>query len=381
MLRPLRNQRTEKCSGKICCFPIENCDFFRGIESDLLSMESPPLEAKPEVVRLRPRRPESRSSRTGEHLGSIVLGVIIIAFGGKLRAEDLPPSAMTKLITNIKAGETNYETIIVKGKCVSSSYDAAGQLTYARVDRQYVFSRDHKLMKVEREGDIHLPGKDPERKVIPVDELVFYAPNSTVYLSNKRTIARVEERELPSPFPLEFGINFTFGSDGEVKCFSDFLEESLKLRKITLGVDPKYPSLIFIDDHAGRARFKYWIDPLRGYLVVRKEVFLVSVDSLKEVLFEYSEVKPKQYDGVWFMESGRRVRRNIVHEDEKTGDVVTSREELAIQVSKFETNPIFVKDEMVFNPRNFPYLSHIFLPKTNERINLRTGVKTKWLDE
>ena len=316
---------------------------------------------------------------------SILAGWSAPLDGGEI-AKDV---SIPEIIRHVKENEAKLESVVIEGSSENIQYDVSGKPTFVQVDRSYRFSRSGPLFRVERQGEQYTKQKKSDT-LVPVerDETIFCSPVSVVYVYNSRiTHARKALFfERPTPFPLQFGYQFRWDYEsGEILPFSTETEKLLKdgtwsAREIKdpTGQNAQSPNLVLLERNERwhnrfDYRYRYWIDPDRGYLVVKQEYHQLIPALNRELLLAKEEVVPKQFNGVWFVESAHSDNYNVVGENPAAKEIFLTRIEETFKVTKFQAGVKFKPGELEFSEKNFPQLQTIQNAQTNELVDVQTG--------
>jgi hypothetical protein len=285
------------------------------------------------------------------------------------------------VVEQIRANETNALSVVIEGTYEWQDYNSTGQLTYVHADSFDRFSRHGSLIKVECHGASHpLDGNTGNFVTVPHDEVIFYSPESTIFVYSGFRLARREAVEEPFFFPLYFGYGLRYDyKKGEIVALSPALEAYVKGGYLKWRKDSDDPGLIVLEETDPTGRFKWWIDPKHGCLIVKMESYLkLHGLSKPEILLEKVEAVPKQFDGHWFIGSAHRVQ---YYTDDWTAAVegFVSRAERTITITNFHSGATFRPGELEFSTNKFPALEFIYDRKKNEVLDLKTGKRSAWV--
>lgn len=167
-----------------------------------------------------------------------------------------------------------------------------------------------------------------------------------------------------------------------MKGYSSELGDLLKKNLLKLGRDPADPKLLLLETGHAKVKYRFWIDPERGYLIVKKEVYWIyEKPTRREVLAERMEVVPKKFGDDWFIERG--VSEVYNPDPRMVGDAafpeLVKFHEAKITVTNFQSGVKFKPGELEFSAKQFPKLEYITDREKNEELDVLTGRRKTWL--
>jgi hypothetical protein len=319
--------------------------------------------------------------RTGtkHRITYLIACVLLVQWGclpRLLRADPAENISAREIIEHISANEANLSSVAIEGKYVNADIDANGQVVYIRRFPTYRFSRSGTLMKVERQGE-HIIRDESSNELVTLElnEVVFYSPESSVTVDLDQMIADKDKPESPFPFPLEFGYGLNYLAEGgQIRSQAGVLNELASAGLLSCRNDDNAPPLVILETTRGRVSFRDWIDPTRGYLLVRSE----AREQLPEpwattFLLERDEVVPMQFGSNWYIASARRETHTVVSRDANSRSVLARRKEEELTVTNFRAGVAFEPGELEFSTNKFPGLRMLIDRLARERIDMETG--------
>jgi len=281
---------------------------------------------------------------------------------------------MNEVIEHQCSNESIIQSILVEGMYKAVDYDQTGKITYVRKYNYFSFSRSNDLMRVRRRGYENNVLQGPEEMSEYKD--LFYSPAPTVEVNHRQT-ALISLAERPQPYPLDFGYGLDYRDDlNKLVPRSSGWESSNKEGILTVRQDPANPSLILLEAHRNEVRCLTWIDPARGNLIVRRKIYEVLPDSLnQELVWDESEIIPKQFGKTWFFEKAWRETYQPYYETNGVpvlGKNYLQKEEI-FTVTNFVAGASFKPDEFEFSTNNFPGLMVLQDKVGGKTIDLTTG--------
>jgi hypothetical protein len=285
------------------------------------------------------------------------------------------------VIEHMRANETNVMSVVIQGMYEATSYSPGGRITNVKKLRLYRFSRSGLFVKVERSGEELIPEKDSD-KLHPLDlnEVIFYSPQSTVYVDLNQMVAHRRPVERPYPFPLDWAYGLRYLPDGQqIRRFSHVLESLLGQKLLSWSRDATNPNQIVLEVIRDRIKFRYWVDTEHGYLLVRMEGWESFPRPFnQELLVEKIEVTPKAYNGQWFIGSATRQESQVVFANPITLKLHLERTEEVLTISSFRAGIDFPEGELVFSQDRLAHLKALFDGIARETLELRTGNRIPW---
>lgn len=272
------------------------------------------------------------------------------------------------IIAGIRANEANLNSVLIEGRYESQDCSPVGQVMAQRTDYTNTFMRAGELVKMVRvRKTVHSQDGDLET--------LFYTPKSTTWVYGENHLASIEPPEKPFPFPLYYGFVVRYLVDGQARIsgIAASLEKRAHEGSLTFKVAPEDPSLILAEWTVDQIRGRYWVDPNRGYLVVKLVGETVLPKPWNRVLLlEETTVTPKQYGTQWYIADGvRKLYKEIGDNPATMTSYLAYKETFVVYRCDFQAH--FSAGELQFSTNQFPQLDYLYDRIKKERLDVRTG--------